>query len=327
MGPNEVGSNEVGSNEVGPNEVGSNSTNFNLLNSYINALIINVKQTKIPPAINLIFDSGAVNGILGIGAALYIKRLEQVGYIKVKKVSGCSIGSVIGLWYMCDCSETMYDYTVKLFSSYKEHKNFYMYKTLVTNIVNQLFPDNDVRRLNRKLYINYYDTKKCRQCVISKFKSKKHLITCIVRSSHVPFLTSRDYKYQGRYIDGISPYFFKKGKNLFIKLINLTTPLMCINIKREQNIYTRLLIGIVKVNDFFINGKENELCLYVDDKSYMLFFQLRIRKYVVFLILYFIECFLLIQKHMPPCVRETMLYNKLALLGEASWQGLKNRLV
>jgi len=143
----------------------------------------------------------------------------------------------------------------------------------------------------------------------------------------VPFLTSRDYKYQGRYIDGISPYFFKKGKNLFIKLINLTTPLMCINIKREQNIYTRLLSGIVKVNDFFINGKENELCLYVDDKSYMLFFQLRIRKYVVFLILYFIECFLLVQKNIPQCVRETMLYNKLALLGEASWQGMKNRLV
>ena len=318
----------IGTSEAGTcTGTGTETDHFKLLHNYINALILNVKREKNPPPINLIFDSGAVNGILGIGAAIYIKRLEQLGYINVKKVAGCSIGSLIGLWYVCDCPESMYGHTDILFSSYKEHKNFYIFKTIVKNIVHQIFPDDNMKRLTRKLYINYYDTKKCKQCIVSKFKSRKHLINCILRSSHVPFLTSCNYKYQGRYIDGITPHIFKKEKSLFIKLINLTTPLMCLNIKREQNIYTRLLSGVVKVNDFFINGKENDLCLYVDDKSYLIFLQLRVRKYVVFFILYLIEWFLLLQKNMPPCVRETMLYKNVALLGKASWKGLKNRLV
>lgn len=308
-------------------EVYNNTDNFKLLNSYINALILNVKREKNPPAINLIFDSGAVNGILGIGAAIYIKRLEQLDYIKVKKISGCSIGSLIGLWYICDCPQSMYGYTDTLFSSYKEHKNFYGYKNIVKNVVKQIFPDDNMSRLTKKLYINYYDTKKCKQCIVSKFKSRKHLITCILRSSHVPFLTSRNYKYQGRYLDGIAPHIFKKEKSLFIKLINFTTPFMCLNIKHEQNIYTRLLAGVVKVNDFFISGEENDLCLYVDDKSCMIFIQLYIRKYVVFFVLYLIEWFLLLQKNMPLCVRETMLYKNVALLGQTSWQSFKNKLV
>ena len=308
-------------------EVYNNTDNFKLLNSYINALILNVKREKNPPAINLIFDSGAVNGILGIGAAIYIKRLEQLDYIKVNKISGCSIGSLIGLWYICDCPQSMYGYTDTLFSSYKEHKNFYGYKNIVKNVVKQIFPDDNMSRLTKKLYINYYDTKKCKQCIVSKFKSRKHLITCILRSSHVPFLTSRNYKYQGRYLDGIAPHIFKKEKSLFIKLINFTTPFMCLNIKHEQNIYTRLLAGVVKVNDFFISGEENDLCLYVDDKSCMIFIQLYIRKYVVFFVLYLIEWFLLLQKNMPLCVRETMLYKNVALLGQTSWQSFKNKLV
>ena len=102
---------------------------------------------------------------------------------------------------------------------------------------------------------------------------------------------------------------------------------MCLNIKHEQNIYTRLLAGVVKVNDFFISGEENDLCLYVDDKSCMIFIQLYIRKYVVFFVLYLIEWFLLLQKNMPLCVRETMLYKNVAFLGRTCWQGFKNKLV
>ena len=100
------------------------TSHFNLLTSYINALILNVKRETNPTPINLIFDSGAVNGILGIGAALYIKQLEQSKYLIINKIAGCSIGSIIGLWYVCDCHVSMYCYIDSLFSSYKEHKNF-----------------------------------------------------------------------------------------------------------------------------------------------------------------------------------------------------------
>lgn len=51
--------------------------NINLLNQYINALLVNVNNKHTPNHVNLIFDSGAVNGLLGIGAALYIHHLQK----------------------------------------------------------------------------------------------------------------------------------------------------------------------------------------------------------------------------------------------------------
>ena len=302
---------------------------FEMINTYIDKLILNVNKAKLPPSLNIIFDSGAVNGILGIGAALYLRRLEKGGYLHVNKVSGCSIGSMIGLWYVCDCPERLYAYNDLLFSYYKEHKNFYIFEKIVRDSVNHLFQtDAEVTaRLHKKLYINYYDTKKCKQRVVSKFKSRAHLITCILRSSHVPFLTNKDFKYQGRYIDGIAPYFFSKGQNLFIQLMHFTTPFICLNIKREQNMYSRLLRGVVEINDFFVKGKGNELCSYVHNKSYFILLQLEIRKYVVFIILTLMEYFLLLQKYMPLCVKETFLYTKLSLLCKEKYLYFRDRLV
>jgi hypothetical protein len=186
-----------------------------------------------------------------------------------------------------------------LFDYYKKNKNFFIFEQIVETVINQLFEqDDDMKKLNGILYINYYDTKKCKQCVVSKFKDRAHLITCILRSSHVPFLTSNRHKYQGRYVDGIAPYIFKnetKCKNLFIQLIQFTSPLKSLNIKREKNIYSRLINGVVAANDFFINGAST-LCCYVNYKTKL---NLWARQYVVLFFLYLIDCFLFLKNNMP----------------------------
>lgn len=306
----------------------SATANVQLLNQYIRALIVNIKPDNIQTSINLIFDSGAVNGVLGTGAALYIHNLEQLGYFKVKKVSGCSIGSLIALWYTCGCPEEMYNFSDTLFNYYKKNKNFYMYELILRKVVYQLFPDGDnMSKINDRLYINYYDTKKHKNRVISHFKNRNHLIKCILRSSHVPFLTSKEHKYQGRYVDGIVPHFFTdEGTNLFIKLINFTDPFNCLNVKMEQNIYSRLLRGIVGVNDFFVNGK-SDLCSYVNDRSYLTFIEMYARKQFVFFILSLIEWTILIKKHIPESIQNTMLYSKILALSKSLWHSLQNKLV
>ena len=305
------------------------TANIKLLNQYIQALIINIKPDEIHSSINLIFDSGAVNGILGIGAALYLHNLEKMGYFKVEKVSGCSIGSLIALWYICGCSENMYYYVEALFIYYKKHKNFYIYESIVRNVVYKLIKDDegDLMKLNERLYINYYDSKKCKNKVISNYKNRDHLITCILRSSHVPFLTSSEHKYKGRYIDGVVPHIFSdKNTNLFIKLISFTNPLNCLNAKTEQNIYSRLLHGIIGVNDFFVN-KNSDLCSYIHDTTYLINLHLYIRKKFIFFLLYLIEWSIIIKKHMPECVKETVIYNKIMILSKSYWNSLQNKLV
>ena len=307
-----------------------NVTNIKLMQQYINALIVNINRNQLPSTINVIFDSGAVNGILGIGAAIYIHHLEKKNYLKVKNVSGCSIGSLIALWFIYDCPEEMYVYLDILFNYYKKHKNFYIYETIVKDIIIKLIPDeNDMTKINDRLYINYYDTKKSKNRVISHFKNRTHLLTCILRSSQVPFITNNTYKYQERYIDGIVPYIFNEEtgcKNLFIQLIHLTNPLNCLYVKNEQNIYPRLLRGITGVNDFFVNG-QTYLCSYVNETSYLTNLNMFIRKQFVLIIICIIEHMYILKKHMPSCIKNACLYKKIVLLSKSYWDSLQNKLV
>ena len=332
---NEVVANEVAANEVVANEVVANEVvidtnlNINLLKQYIHALVVNITRENIPSSFNLIFDSGAVNGIMGIGAALYINILEKMGYFNIKKVSGCSIGSFIALWYIYGCPEEFYNQCEHLLTYYKKHKNFYIYENIVKDIVYKLIPDENMSKINERLYINYYDTKKSKNRVISHFENRDHLITCILRSSHVPFLTTIDHKYQGRYIDGIVPYIFcddDSCKNLFIKLINFTEPLKCLKANNEENIYSRLLRGIVGVNDFFVNG-QSDLCSYIDGTCYLNILTLYARKQIVFLVLLLIDLVLTVKKHIPLCVQETYYYKQIILLSKSCWHYLQNNLV
>jgi hypothetical protein len=306
----------------------------NILKKYINALIVNVKPPASPQDLNLIFDSGAVNGIMGIGAALYIHHLEKANFIKINKIAGCSIGSLIAVWYICDCPDNLYLFIDTLFADYKKNKNFFVYEQVVRHSVSQLFPDDaGIARLNGILYINYYDTKKCKQRVISKFKHREHLIRCILRSSHVPFLTSASHKYQGRYVDGISPHIFNESKhkhtqgkhtqgkhrqikNLFIQLIHFTDITKTLNIKREKNIYSRLIRGVVETNEFFINGS-SPICSYVGIKIKIHLF---IREYVVFFILSLMDCIICLKSHIPPPFRDTFLYNKVCVMCKQLWE-------
>ena len=294
-----------------------NNTPICFLNDYIKALILNVDREKIHKKINLVFDSGALNGIYGMGAALYIHHLAKLGYIKVKKVSGCSIGSLIGLWYICGCPDFIYPIAENLFAYFKNHKNFFLYKQVVTAVVQHLFPTDDaIKLINGRLYINYYDTKKCKQCVITRFKNRTHLITCILRSGHVPFISNGKHKYAGRYVDGIVPTFFKKKitssrQNLFISLFTLNRPTSAFKITNEQNIYTRLIKGVVEANDFYMNSN-SDICKYVDDKNYLIHFQLYMRECFILFILALIEAIIIIHHKIPVCIRDSFLYNRLA---------------
>jgi len=288
----------------------------NILKKYIHALIENINPELLPKKINLIFDSGAVNGLKGIGAALYLHHLEKMNLLQINKISGCSIGAIIAVWYRCDCPDIIYSYMENLFSYYKKKRNFFIFEEIVTKLIHHLFLDDDMSRLNDKVYINYYDTKKSKQCVVKKFKNRKHLIHCILRSTHIPFLTSKSYKYQDRYIDGISPYIFNNNcKNLFIRLVHFTSPLKTINIKREKNIYSRLMNGVVEINDFFINDTTT-MCSYVDLKMKI---QLYVRQCIVLFFIFIIERVIWIIKNIPPSLADTFLYKIITSITKTVW--------
>jgi hypothetical protein len=290
--------------DISDNTIKRNTAStIHLLNIYIDALIENIDKETLPKKINIIFDSGAVNGLLGIGAALYINKLEHKNLLKVNKISGCSIGSLIAVWYRCGCPETIYNYMDKLFAYYKIHQDFYIFESIVQDTIQLLFLDDNMEKINGNIYINYYDTLEHKPVIISHFTSRQHLIETILRSSHVPFMTTNALKNAGRYIDGIVPYVFhaeEQCQNVLIKLISFTSPLECLKTKNEQNIFTRLLRGLAGANNFFVNG-DTDICCYINRGILLEFF---LREYFVLFIIGIIDILIFLRKKLPPSLCE-----------------------
>ena len=297
--------------------------NILLLKQYINALSVNIEKDKIDNNLNLIFDSGAVNGLLGIGSALYLKHLQDLNYINIHKVSGCSIGSIIALWYICGCSELIYPYLEDLFCYYKKNKNFFNFKKIVKDSIYKIIDKDNLSFLKNRLYINYYDTLEGKQEIVYNFKNREHLIECILKSSHVPYVSNNTYKYENRYIDGIAPYIFNndddintnskiKVKNLFIKLIDLRSPLKSMYVKNEKNIYSRILKGVTFTNEFFINNNFT-LCMYTNNK---IKFQLYIRQYIVIFIIFIIDYIIVLNNNLPKRIKECCMYKTILQLND-----------
>ena len=79
-----------------------------MLQTYINQLVNNIPnkylrklqgKTNNPLKVDLVFEGGLFNGSYQIGFLNYIKQMEKKQFLKVERVSGCSIGSVMAFLY------------------------------------------------------------------------------------------------------------------------------------------------------------------------------------------------------------------------------------
>ena len=132
-----------------------------LLREYINALILNVDKTKIPNEIDLVFSGGAFNGMFGFGVLYYIKALEKQKLITVVRVSGCSIGSLLALWYLTDYPEDPDVWLTNIISGFKKKQNLTAYHENIRKTVYKLFEnDTAVKSIDGYLFISFYDMKK-----------------------------------------------------------------------------------------------------------------------------------------------------------------------
>jgi hypothetical protein len=298
------------------------STSTLLMQEYIKALILNVDHSKLKKEINLIFDGGAFNGGFAAGVAMYIKCMEQHGLVKINKLSGCSIGSVIALWYACGCNASVVNLFEETTTSFQDTMDLRELQKNIKAFVHSLFPSGDVSTLKDKLYINFYDTHKHKQKVVSTFKNVEHLIDCILQSCHIPYIIDGNARYNERYIDGILPYIFTgtagagtgtgtgtgTSDSLFIKLITLHKCTRAMVVKCETNIHYRLLSGVADANEFFTTGS-SDMCSYVSQWSYFNILQIRSREMIVIFIISLIEWLVVLKTYIPSTIKKSLLYN------------------
>ena len=282
-----------------------------LLREYINALVLNIDSTKLPKEIDLVFSGGAFNCIFGLGILYYIKALEERKLTKVVRVSGCSAGAILALWYITNPDEDMDMLFTNIVTCFKKNLNFKGYQEKVKEIVNKVFYNEDnLNILNGRLFISFYDMKKGKQKTINKYKSKEHLIDCLLSSSHIPRLTDGNLRYKERYMDGITPYIFNDAKRetLIIELMTSKKLLRSITFKKEVNSYFRLLAGVADASQFFSDG-HSDMCMYYKNWSYIDFLIHRGKELFVFFIFSLIELIYACKIYIPNSLTKTTIYH------------------
>jgi hypothetical protein len=284
--------------------------------------------------IDVVFSSGAFNGMLGFGVGMYLKKLEEYNYIKVGRVSGSSIGSLIGLWYIMENNiEYFEDKFIDIMKHFRKTKNLILYQESIRKYVYKLFPnENDnMSKINRRLFISFYDIKKYKKRTVSKYKNREHLIDCLLRSSHIPYITDRNAKYKDRYIDGIVPFIFpqKKAKDnakydakdnakekehqvkndvLIVNMLTQDKFLGSIIIKNDKNIYKKLITGVNDANQFFTTGK-SDMCIYQKDLTYKNMLERSIFEIICFIILFFVDVFISIHCNSKILFSDSFIYD------------------
>jgi hypothetical protein len=274
--------------------------NNKLLNIYINSLTKEIKKNQISDEYDIIFDGGAFNGLMGQGVALYIYSLMKIYKFKVVRVSGCSIGALLATMFVSNIYYDLEEPFITLISSFKQTLLLNEYHSLLKKYIFSAFTTDDLSYLTNKLYISYWDMNKFKQIVVSKYRNRNHLLKILIRSSHIPYISTNELKYQGRFVDGTSPYIFREKvrSTIFISLVTRKLYSRALNIKGEYCAAPRILYGIMDANKFFTLGK-SDMCSYVSNWSIFMKLSLRFRHLIMLIIIFCFELLIHIKNIIP----------------------------
>lgn len=271
-----------------------NQTEHQIIKNTITELINNISfsKNKQREKINLILDSGLFNGAYLIGSLYFLKELEKKQYVKIDKISGCSIGSVIAVLYYVDLLDSCNDiYTMCVDELIK---NNIISIDVIINILKEKLPENICHIVNKKLYISYYDLKLNKKIVRTKYKNKDDIIETIKRSCYFPLLLNGNILYKNRYIDGIFPYIFPENninsKNLFIDLYGFDKIWHALSIKNEKTNFHRVLAGLLDIHLFYIKETPTSMCSYTNKWTFinkiLYHFIRQLIEYILYIITY-----------------------------------------
>ena len=288
-----------------------------MINEYVIKLIENlpddIKNVNEPIKMDLVLDGGIFNGSYHVGALYFLKEMENRKYIKIERISGCSVGSIVGFLYFIDSLDLM----PKLYDLInKEFRQTYNLK-LITELKKHLserIPSDICERVNGRLYITYNNIKKGTKPVKSVYKDADDIINTIIKSSYIPYLIDGNILYENKSVDGITPFIFKERekKILYLDLFGSDKLGNLLNVKNEKSNYHRILSGLLDIHSFFIKKSNTPMCSYVNDWSYSNICFNHIKTIIERICIYLIHVLIFIKINISAQFKETVLYKILS---------------
>ena len=288
---------------------------MHIIENYVQNLMANLPKRTEPENINLILDGGMFNGSYLTGALYFLREMEKQKYVTIHKISCCSIGSVCAVLYKIDALDLMPELYNIILKQFKETRHFDSFKTCLDKIKDRIVTTrgNDFYlKLNNCLYITYYDVKKGKKIIKSKYKNVDDLIDTVYKSCFVPFIANGNMVYKKRYCDGVNPYIFPNESNrktLYLDLFGSDKIHYMLSVKNEKNNFHRILAGLLDIHLFYIKQNSTQMCSYVNKWSLYQTFHNRILKWiierVIFYVVYISYC---LKKYIPNELYENIIF-------------------
>ena len=281
-----------------------------MFKNYIYSLIDNIDQTNIPKNINIIIDGGAFAGGQLTGCLNYIKELERLKLTKVNKISGCSVGALLGYMYLTDTLS----YAPRYFNILLSEARKKVQLKKITKLIKLHINNTDYKSVNNKLYISYNNIDTLEHIIISQFNSQKEIIDKLISSSFIPLLFDGKIQYKNKYCDGITPYIFNKSNNsnLFISLVNLYDFKEMIYCKNDVNIWHRQFVGLDDIHCFFKNtNKASKFCSFIEKWKITDFIMFGIRELIHMIIIIILKYYSLIYSYINIYIKDNIFYKRI----------------
>ena len=242
-----------------------------MINDYVIKLIENlpddIKTVKEPLRMDVVLDGGVFNGSYLVGALYFLKEMEKRKYIKIERISGCSIGAIAGFLYHIDALDSITNLYDLLNTDFRNTYKLQLVKEFKKHVQDKI-PSDILERVNNKLFISYNNIKKGTKHVKSNYRDVDDIMQTIIKSSYIPFLVDGNILYENKYIDGITPYIFSKEPNkkiLYLDLYGYDKIGHLLNVKNEKSNFHRILSGLLDIHSFYIKQTSTPMCSYVND--------------------------------------------------------------
>ena len=285
-----------------------------MINDYVIKLIDNlpddIKLVTTPKHLDLVLDGGVFNGSYLVGALYFLKEMERRKYIKIDRISGCSIGSIVGFLYFIDGLDLMpqlYDIVNKDFRQSYKLKAVTDLKTHLSNHI----PPDICAKVNKRLFISYNNIKKGKKQVKLSYKDVDEIINTIIKSCYIPYLIDGQVLYKNKYMDGINPFIFNKEPNkkiLYLDLFGYDKLGNLLNVKNEKSNYHRILSGLLDIHSFFIKQSNTHMCSYVGDWNYINYTANKVKLLLEKLCICITIVLIFIKNKIPDEFKDTIIY-------------------
>lgn len=281
-----------------------------MIENYVNKFIENLPEdSKKYCEIDLILDGGAFNGSYLVGALYFLKEMEKRSYIKIDRISGCSVGSIVALLYYIDALDLMPSLYEIINRDFKHKYNLNTIKTLKQYLQHKI-PDDICSKINNKLFISYHNIKKRKKIVKSTYNNVDDIFDTIIKSCYIPFLIDNKLLYKNKYMDGINAHIFNRDtrkKILHMELFSYDKFTSSINIKNEKSNFHRILSGLLDIHSFFIKKTNTPMCSFVNEWSLINKCRYHLKILLENIIVYIIYSIFYIKKYIPEDIKDNFI--------------------